>query len=155
MCSEEKGLWPQDAKETVLLCSSGFTGTVGAGDSPAVQLCEMKLLLTQVVLSASDLPVLRIREGKGRGFYSYSMSPGKCSWTSETLSISVALRENRVSATKQEDCLRLSAEEGELVYPSVLLPAALRLHLSEMEGAHVTLKSQQTLLKGEGPTADH
>ena len=64
-------------------------------------------------------------EGSLRGlgfFYTPPISPGQCSWMSETLSISAALRENRA---RQEDCLWLSAEKGELVCPSVLFPAAL------------------------------
>ncbi|KAM6107506.1 olfactory receptor 14A16-like [Phoenicopterus ruber ruber] len=59
VCREEQGLCPLAAEESALPCSSGFMGTVGAGDSAGLGLCLMKPVLTQKGLSASALPVLR------------------------------------------------------------------------------------------------
>ena len=55
------------------------------------------------------------------------------------LRISAAPSENRVSVARQEDCLWLNAESEEPVCPSVLFPAALGLHLSEVEGDHTPI----------------
>ena len=114
VCREERDLSPLAPKESALHCSSGFMGTVGAEFSPGVQICQIKALLMETGLSVPALPVLRNHTHKSERegvFY-------------------------RASPARQEDCLWLSAERGDIFCPSAFFPIALSSCLSDTENNH-------------------
>jgi len=76
---------------------------------------DLKQLLTQKGLSASALLVLKNLDGTKKFerlgvSYSSPISAGECSWMSETLCPSAALRESSRSPVKQEEWLWLRAK---------------------------------------------